>query len=155
MMQTELELEPFRTDIYGLSESVFLSMLKLEVHPSDVELLVDEEMITGAVYFAGDWKGAVLLQCNRSQACDFTARLMGIPVPKKFDDDVRDAVGEVANIIGGNLKPILPHGIALSMPSVVEGYPSALRICGSSPIIRLAFESAIGVFWLTIAGLVD
>lgn len=154
-MQTELELEPFRTDIYGLSESVFLSMLKLEVHPADVELLVDSEMITGAVYFAGSWKGAVLLQCNRTQACDFTARLMGIRTPEKFDDDVRDAVGEVANIIGGNMKPILPHGIALSMPSVVEGYPSVLRVCSSSPIIRLAFASTIGVFWITIIGLVD
>lgn len=154
-MLTQLELEPFRTDICGLSESVFLSMLRLEVHPSDAELVTDSELITGAVYFAGAWKGAVLLQCNRNQACDFTARLMGIPAPEKFDDDVRDSVGEVANIIGGNLKPILPHGIALSMPSVVEGYPSALRICSSSPIIRLAFSSAIGVFWLTIIGLVD
>ncbi len=63
-MQTALELEPFRDDIYGLSESVFLSMLALEVHLSDVELLPDPEMITGAVYFAGAWKGAVLLQCN-------------------------------------------------------------------------------------------
>jgi chemotaxis protein CheX len=154
-MQTELELEPFRTDICGLSESVFLSMLGLEVHPAQAELLTSPEMITGAVYFAGAWKGAVLLQCNRSQACDFTARLMGIPMPQKLDDDVRDAVGEVANIIGGNLKPILPHGTVLSMPSVVEGDPSALRICGNSPIIRLAFDSAIGVFWLTVAGLMD
>jgi CheY-specific phosphatase CheX len=154
-MLTQLELEPFRADICGLSESVFRSMLRIEVHPSDAELLGDSELITGAVYFAGAWKGAVLLQCNRSQACEFTARLMGIPTPESFDDDVCDAVGEVANIIGGNLKPILPHGIALSMPSVVEGYPSALRICCSSPIIRLAFESTIGVFWLTIIGLVD
>ena len=154
-MQAEPQLEPYRTDIYGLSESVFLSMLGLEVHPSDVELIPISEMITAAVYFAGAWKGAVLLQCDRAQACEFTARLMGIPMPEQFDDDVRDAVGEVANIIGGNLKPILPRGIELSMPSVVEGDPSALRICGRSPLLRLAFSSAIGVFWVTIAGLVE
>jgi chemotaxis protein CheX len=153
-MQT-VQLEDYRTDILGLAESVFLSMLALEVHPSDEELLPDAPMITGAVYYAGPWKGAVLVQCNRTQACDFTERLMGISQPSEFDDDVRDAVGELTNIIGGNLKPILPHGVVLSMPSVVEGYPSALRICGKNPIIRLAFSSAIGVFWLTVVGFPD
>ena len=153
-MQT-VQLENYRADILGLAESVFLSMLALEVHPSNEELRPDEEMITGAVYFAGPWKGAVLVQCTRAQACDFTARLMGIAQPSAFDDDVRDAVGEVTNIIGGNLKPILPHGVVLSMPSVVEGYPSALRICGNNPIIRLAFSSALGAFWVTVVGFPD
>jgi chemotaxis protein CheX len=154
-MQTEIQLEPYRTDIYGLAETVFSSMLGLEVQPGDADLLPEGEMITGAVYYAGAWKGAVLLQCNRRQACEFTARLMGIPQPREFDDDVRDAVGEITNIIGGNLKPILPRGIALSMPSVVEGTPSSLRICGKNPAIRLAFSSEAGDFWLTVAGLPD
>ncbi len=154
-MPTELQLEPYRTDISGLAESVFLSMLGLAVQPGDAESLPDSEIITGAVYYAGPWQGAILFQCNRGQACEFTARLMGIPQPLELNDDVRDAVGELTNIIGGNLKPILPHGIALSMPSVVEGCPSSLRICGNSPAIRLAFASEAGTFWLTVAGLAD
>ena len=154
-MDTVLELENYRADIMGLSESVFLSMLALEVHPSDEPLHTDLQLITGAVYYAGPWKGAVLVQCNREQAREFTARLMGIPKPDEINDDVRDAVGELTNILGGNLKPILPHGVGLSMPSVVEGYPTALRICGDNPIIRLGFSSAIGLFWLTVIGFSD
>ena len=154
-MQTEIQLEPYRTDIYDLAQSVFLGMLNLPVESSCAELHSGQEMITAAVYYAGAWKGAVLLQCDRRQACEFTARLMRIPPPAAFDDDVRDAMGEVANIIGGNLKPILPHGIAISMPSVVEGDPFALRVCGGDPVIRLAFASELGDFWLTIAGIVD
>jgi chemotaxis protein CheX len=151
-METQVQLELYRADILGLAESVFLSMLALEVHPSDEELNPNHEMITGAVYYAGPWKGAVLVQCDYDQAREFTSRLMGIAKPAEFNDDVRDAVGELTNILGGNLKPILPHGVALSMPSVVEGYPSSLRICGKNPIIRLAFSSAMGVFWLTVVG---
>ena len=154
-MQTEIQLEPYRTDIYGLAESVFLSMLNLEVQPGEAELLPDSEIITAAVYYAGAWKGAVLLQCDQRQAREFTERLMKIPRPEDFDDDVRDAVGELVNIIGGNLKPILPHGIALSMPSVIEGCPTSLRICGNNPAIRLAFISELGDFWLTVTGLAD
>ena len=154
-MQTEIQLEPYRTDIYGLAESVFSSMLNLEVQPSEAELLPESEIITAAVYYAGAWKGAVLLQCDECQAREFTARLMKIPPPVDFDDDIRDAVGELVNIIGGNLKPILPRGIALSMPSVVEGCPTSLRICGNNPAIQLAFTSELGDFWLTVTGLAD
>ena len=154
-MQTEIQLEPYRCDIYGLAQSVFLGMLNLDVEESEAQLQSGREMVTAAVYFAGAWKGAVLLQCDRRQACEFTARLMRIPLPAAFDDDVRDAVGELVNIIGGNLKPILPRGIAISMPSVVEGEPTSLRVCGGDPVIRLAFASELGEFWVTVAGIAD
>ena len=37
------------------------------------------------------------------------------------DDDMADAMGELANILGGNLKALLPEGSTLTLPSVVEG----------------------------------
>jgi chemotaxis protein CheX len=80
---------------------------------------------------------------------------MGIPKPPEYNDDVRDAMGEIANMLGGNLKPILPHGVALSMPSVVAGTPSTLRICGHPPILRLSFACEAGPFWLTIVGVAE
>lgn len=153
-MHAQLELELYQSDIYQFTESVFQSMLGLDVEPSDAEL-PSSELITGAIYYAGPWKGAALLQCDPREAYEFTARLMGVPLPTSFDDDVRDAMGEITNIIGGNLKPILPHGVALSMPSVVSGRPSALRICGEAPLVRLAFSCTAGVFWLTVVGLAE
>lgn len=151
-MHTKIQIDLYQFDIYQFTESVFMSMLSLEVQPSDVEL-PSTELITGAIYYAGPWKGAVLLQCDPREAYEFTARLMGVPQPESFDDDVRDAMGEITNIIGGNLKPILPRGVGLSMPSVVSGRPSALRICGEAPLLRLAFSCVAGPFWLTILGL--
>jgi chemotaxis protein CheX len=148
------ELEPYKADIYQLTESVFLSMLGLDVEPSDAEL-PSTEMITGAIYYAGSWKGATILQCEPAEAYEFTARLMGVLRPTGFDDDVRDAMGELTNILGGNMKPILPHGVALSMPSVVNGPSSALRLCGNAPLVRLAFRCELGTFWLTISATAD
>jgi chemotaxis protein CheX len=153
-METEIQLELYKSDICQFTESVFQSMLGLNIQPSERELPMND-MITGAIYYAGPWKGAALLQCNPGEAYEFTARLMGVPLPVSFDDDVRDAMGEITNIIGGNMKPLLPHGVALSMPSVVSGRPNALRICGEAPLIRMAFSSEAGVFWLTIVGLAD
>jgi CheY-specific phosphatase CheX len=153
-MRTQLELEPYRADISIFAGSVFLSMVDLHVDPMDADLPASP-MITGAVYYAGAWKGATLLQCDASTAFDLTARLMGVPRPESFDDDVRDAIGEISNIVAGNLKPLLRPGVVLSMPSVFEGPAAALRICAKTPVMRLALASDIGPIWISIHGLAD
>ena len=51
-------------------------------------------------------------------------------------EDVNDVLGELANIIGGNVKAMLPAGCFLSLPQVVLApasattYPSAVQVCG-------------------------
>jgi chemotaxis protein CheX len=70
--------------------------------------------------------------------------------PAALDDVVRDMLGELANMIGGNLKSVLAPGIRLSMPSVVEGSDYSLRVCGAQVRERLAFQCAEGPFWVTI-----
>ena len=64
---------------------------------------------------------------------------MGIALPAAIDDDVRDVMGELANMVAGNLKSLLPRGVDLSMPSVVEGSDYALRVCGVNAVERTDF----------------
>ncbi len=75
---------------------------------------------------------------------------MSIHPPVAVNDDVRDALGELANMLAGNLKSVWPHGIDLSMPSVVEGTDYSLRVCGGSLIDRMAFSGELGVIWVTL-----
>jgi CheY-specific phosphatase CheX len=63
---------------------------------------------------------------------------------------VRDVLGELVNMIGGNMKCVLTRGIQLSMPSVVDGSDYSLRICGAAVRERLAFRCAEGAFWVTV-----
>jgi hypothetical protein len=49
---------------------------------------------------------------------------------------------------------VLPHGVALSMPSVVEGSDYSLRVCGGDALVeRAACSSPAGVFWITLVQL--
>jgi chemotaxis protein CheX len=96
------------------------------------------------------------LECDRGQACHFTHRLMAVPLPQEVNDDVRDTMGELANMLGGNLKSVLPRGVVLSMPSVVEGSDYSLRVCGGHAVVeRVAYRSPAGVFWVTLVELPD
>jgi chemotaxis protein CheX len=137
----------------GLSqivESVFETMLNLEAKEHGTPWFPHEDRVTAMVHLAGDWNGAVLVECDRGQACRFTGRFLSVDPPDVVDDDVRDVLGELANMIGGNLKSILTRGIHLSMPSVVDGSSYNLRVGGSDLRESLAFECEEGSFWVTV-----
>ena len=70
--------------------------------------------------------------------------------PEAVNDDVRDVLGELANMIGGNIKSAVATGLTLSMPSVTDGSDYGVRICGSEVQDRLGFECAEGPFWITL-----
>ena len=143
-------LDAYRDDLARVVESVFQTMIDLEVAVSDAPWTQSPDTITAAVHFAGDWRGAALVECDARQACQFATRFMGIALPAAIDDDVRDAMGELANMVAGNLKSVLPHGVGLSMPSVVEGSDYTLRVCGAKAVERLTFSSALGNFRITL-----
>ncbi|BDC51781.1 hypothetical protein F183_A40960 [Bryobacterales bacterium F-183] len=149
-MLTVTSMETYRDQAAQMFEDVFRLMLKLEVNtlPDSTELIPSQ--VTSAVYFAGAWNGATLLECSMPLALEFTRRLMPDCNPQGFDDDVQDAMGELANIVGGNLKPLLPDGVALSMPSVVQGTNYSMRLCGNHSHIRLPFVCDEGRFTITI-----
>jgi len=143
-------LDAYRDDLARVVESVFQTMIDLEVAVSDAPWARSPDTITAAVHFAGDWRGAALVECDAPQACHFATRFMGIALPATIDDDVRDAMGELANMVAGNLKSVLPRGVGLSMPSVVEGSDYTLRVCGAKAVERLIFSSALGAFRITL-----
>ena len=154
-MLAAFPLSVYRADLAQIAVSVFQTMLTVDIVPVDVSWTPQPDTLTAAIYFAGTWKGAVLLECSRTQAFEFTHRLMAIDPPSCINDDVRDTMGELANMLAGNLKSVLPHGIGLSMPSVVEGTDYSLRICGGNLIDRMPFSCETGVIWVTLIELLE
>ena len=131
-------------------ESVFTTMMEFEVSISETPWRPDGDRLTSFVLLTGAWTGAVLIECNRWQACQFAGRILAMDPPDKVDEDVLDVLGELANVIGGNLKCAMPPGVHLSMPTVMEGSDYGLRICGLRVQERLGFECADGHFWVSV-----
>lgn len=131
-------------------EAVFLAMMNLEVCPSEIPWAPSQDQLTSAVHLSGVWNGALLLECDRRQACQFASRFLSMEQPEAVTDDVRDVLGELANMIGGNIKSAVAAGLTLSMPSVTDGSDYGLRVCGSEIQDRLAFDSDDGPFWVTL-----
>jgi chemotaxis protein CheX len=145
-MQTEVKVEL----LTQIVQSVFTTMMDIEVFPAETPWSSVGDRLTSMVSLTGDWNGAVLLECNRRQACQFAGRILAMDPPEAVDDDVRDVLGELANMIGGNMKSGMSTGVRLSMPSVMDGRDYDLRVCGSEVQERVAFQSADGHFWVTV-----
>jgi chemotaxis protein CheX len=150
MTKSILHVEAYDTEVGRIVQDVLATMTQYPVVPGREIYSLKPDRTTCAVYFAGAWSGAVLIECPLPMAYEFTARLMRIPKPIQFDNDVYDALGELANMIGGNLKSVLPRGVSLSMPSVVEGSNYSVRVCGVNRNKRMAFDSPDGAFWVTL-----
>jgi CheY-specific phosphatase CheX len=55
-------------------------------------------------------------------------------------EEIRDALGEMVSITGGNLKAILAGDCHLSLPTVAEGLDYRLAVPRSRVVARVGFE---------------
>jgi chemotaxis protein CheX len=147
IMQVEVSAE----SVSQIVESIFATMMDLNVVQTEMPWHSAGDRVTASVFLDGEWNGAVSFECNHDQACLFAGQLLSTDPPEVMDDSVRDVLGELANMIGGNVKSAMAPGARLSMPVVVDGSQYGLRICGAEVQERLAFSFAGGPFWVTVA----
>lgn len=145
-MQTEIELDMLERIV----KSVFITMLDLTVSANQMTHRPDMSRLTSFVQMTGDWNGVVLLECSPRQACLFAGRILSMEPPDIVDDGVCDALGELANVIGGNLKCGMSTGVRLSMPTVLDGRDYDVRMDKSEVRERIAFECSDGYFWVSL-----
>jgi len=150
MLLSEIMVHP--QEIEQVVGSVFSTMTGLDPAPAadQTEVPAPASLMTAAVYLGGEWRGAVFVHCLPFQARAFAGRFLDMPVPETVDNDVRDVMGELANMIAGNLKCTLCPGIRISPPSVVEGSSYSMHLCGGRVVYRSGFETDQGPFWLTV-----
>jgi hypothetical protein len=75
------------------------------------------ETVSAWVDVVGPWTGSVVLTTGRQTAADLTRALLGQAAPELLDhEDVADAFGEIANVVGGNVKAVLPGPSVLGLP---------------------------------------
>lgn len=144
------QTETYATELTQTIGSIFETMLGMEVVPLPRPLLPVTNRLAASVHFSGSWSGVVILDVSFGQACLFAGRFLGIDVPEEVDNDVRDVIGELANMIGGNLKSAVAPDAALSLPEVVDGGRFHLRICGPTSGHTQSFESEGGLFSVTL-----
>ncbi len=106
---------------------VFETMLSMEIKavevPSDHQPGTAERII-GVVGLAGPFQGAVYFHLAEPFALHIASTMLGMAPEELGHSEVNDVVGELTNMIGGNIKSRLSDAgfrCNLSVPSVVRG----------------------------------
>ncbi|MFI2753234.1 chemotaxis protein CheX [Cellulomonas sp. P22] len=72
----------------------------------------------------GAWSGQVAVETSTSTAHELTRALLGMADDEPVGEaDLVDAFGEVANVVGGNVKSLLPVAGTLGLPRVAVRPP--------------------------------
>jgi len=139
-----------REDLETVVASVFSTMMGLEMRLWIEPCPEPAGMLTASVYLMGEWNGVVCVHVEPAQACAFSGRFLGLPAEPAVSDDVRDVMGELANMIAGNLKCTLAPGVRVSVPSVTDGAEYSLRVCRARTICRTGFQTDAGPCWVSL-----
>jgi len=133
---------------------VFEMMIPLEL-TAEAPLASDAEIrahVTVMLGLSGDLAGLLTIYCPQAAACAITGGMLGMEV-SEIDDDVKDAVGEVANMVAGGLKTALAEagiGLELAIPSAITG--SGYRITAPTGTRKtiVPFRISAGPFWIEL-----
>ena len=133
-----------RETIAEITKGVFSTMVMLDVvdePPLDAPVLKFHETVTSMVGLAGSHSGILAIHCPKKLALLVTSNMLGMEMTD-VDEDVNDAMGEIANMVGGDVKHIFsPKGadINLSIPTVIYGSDYALESVSSAESLVMPF----------------
>lgn len=106
-----------RDDINQLICEVWAPSVDLELYPVDDETGVREH--AAVIEASGAWDGRVVVRATGSFARAVAANMFGMPRHEVDQEDADDAIGELANVVGGNLKSLLDGGeVDLAVPQL-------------------------------------
>ncbi len=113
-----------REDLIQIVESVWATMLGAPIQPASLD---DDSAgdgaaaLTASIYLKGACPGMLSASCSVEFAQHVASSMFGAPLCDTADELARDAMGEIVNIVGGNVKALLASSCELSLPQLREG----------------------------------
>ncbi|MCH8042835.1 MAG: chemotaxis protein CheX [Planctomycetes bacterium] len=136
-------INPFIT----ATTNVFETMVNCKLTRGEIRVLSDESPchpISGIIGLSGKAVGTVVLSLSKELALKAASALLMTEVTE-INDDVVDAVGELANMVAGGAKAKLDeYELSISLPSVITGAGHEVRFPSKVTPICVPFESEWG-----------
>ena len=120
------ELQNYVEPFVDVTINTFKEFVGIDVSPRHPYFLDTNQGIewdiSAVIGLSGAVRGAIIISMKAELAIKLTDLLAG-EGHNEIDADVVDAIGEINNIIAGNIKPRVPKGdrIVISIPTIIKG----------------------------------
>jgi chemotaxis protein CheX len=126
--------------LHELTETVWGTVLAMPVVRSPrASDRPEGGVVASRIQISGRWEGVIVLYLSRALAQRIAGVMFDVEPGVLDPVEIQDAVGEIANVIGGNLKALLPGPCVLSLPLVEAGEDSALDVSGGGQVAELGY----------------
>ena len=121
-------------NIQNVVREIWNSVLGLNLSFTASPAVAGGGIYTSWVRIIGSDNLTVLIQCSEGLARTSTANMFGVAESEVTEDQMKDSLKEMVNIIGGNIKGTMTKYHFLSLPSVSDlnkdpHFPNADLIC--------------------------
>jgi chemotaxis protein CheX len=129
-MTIALETEHLR----ALADDMWTTLLTPPPEPAD-EVDFAGWTIASHIELVGGWYGCLQVETSVDGGAAIAGQMLDLPFADVNLPDLQDALGELANILGGSVKSCVEVSTALSLPQVGKPAPpvgeveSLLRVC--------------------------
>jgi chemotaxis protein CheX len=132
--------------IIDATQEVFSTMVMMEAtddYPLRDPINRFKCSITGMVGFAGTYSGVISIHCPVELALKITSSMLGMECDE-VNEDLNDAIGEIANMLGGSVKQVLSKGgldVKLSIPTVISGEDYTVNSLSDTDCVVIPFKT--------------
>ncbi len=136
-----------------IAQEIWESFLMMDLQPHPLgpgAPALHGRTLTGSVAVSGEWDGVVFLEVSAEPATAGAEAMFAADPGSLSADEVSDALGELTNMVGGNIKSLLPAPSKLSIPSVAEGFAYTVRVPGAVLLDRVALVCAAGPLFISL-----
>ncbi|BBD07231.1 chemotaxis protein CheX [Desulfovibrio ferrophilus] len=137
-------------------QNVISTMAMIEVTPGKPFVKKDTTAhgdVTGVISMSGDRDGTISVTFTRDCALSVVSNMLGEKLTE-MDGDIRDAVGELTNMISGQARRGLQQdGLTMEagIPTVVMGQNHSISHMTKDPILAIPFSTPGGTFTVEVS----
>ena len=109
--------------------------------------------VSGIIGMTGESEGSMSISFSESSICAIVSSMFGETFDK-INEDVKDAVGELTNMICGDARRELEEKgfmVKGAIPTVITGYNHSVKHISSIPVVAIPFTISAGNFVLEIS----
>ncbi|HWA75500.1 MAG TPA: chemotaxis protein CheX [Polyangiaceae bacterium] len=109
----------YREELTQIAQTIWESVLQMPLEPAAEDSAIREPAtLIATIGFSGAWEGEVRAILSEALGRRMAGAMLDSEPDALAHEDVLDAVGEIINMLGGNVKALLPPPCQLSLPSV-------------------------------------
>ena len=138
-------------ELGAITVDAWQTLLGLDPRIAPPHTPTDDVVHCATVHITGDTQWTIRIDCSDAHVRDVAGAMFGTASDEATDEDISDALGEMANVVAGNAKALLDGSARLSLPTVARGRSFEVTLPGMAETDRLHFvcddaELSVAIF---------